>query len=315
MNIDVKRFYGPGGIVQYQYNGKNYNSLQDITNEISGRNPSVKYVTQYVTKNPYSVKSYGGFQNNGNKPYQSNGYGGNIYYRPGSSGGNNIYNGYGSGNPYNRPGQYGGNNLYDRGNNNGGYGSGISNNIFQRPYPSPSISNSPGTWGYIDEIWKRNWYDYDPYTDSSKGYPNWKYRALKEHNEYRAKHGVGSLTYDPNLEKKAEAYAKELSNYIQLRHDPRNDVDKTGENIGMTYKQSVNTMVRNWYEEVKKYDFKRIAYQSGCGHMTQIIWKSTLRVGCGIYELNAYKIFVVCKYSPRGNINGFFPTNVFKPRV
>ena len=39
----------------------------------------------------------------------------------------------------------------------------------------------------------------------------------------------------------------------------------------------------NWYEEVNDpgYDFETGGYQSGTGHFTQVVWKSSTKLGMG----------------------------------
>jgi hypothetical protein len=53
--------------------------------------------------------------------------------------------------------------------------------------------------------------------------------------------------------------------------------------------------------EKAKYTGQKIALDNilAIGHYTQVMWKSTIKVGCG--KKNG---FLVCKYFPSGNIAG-----------
>ncbi len=70
---------------------------------------------------------------------------------------------------------------------------------------------------------------------------------------------------------------------------------------------------------MKDYDFKKPGYSDKTGHFTQIVWKSTKKVGCarcGGKGSKWYETYVVCDYSPSGNIVGdnniYFEQNVSK---
>ena len=62
-----------------------------------------------------------------------------------------------------------------------------------------------------------------------------------------------------------------------------------------------------WYNEVDDpgYDFSNPGWDYGTGHFTQVVWKGTTEVGCGV--ANGW---VCCRYYPPGNYMGQFPENV-----
>ena len=67
------------------------------------------------------------------------------------------------------------------------------------------------------------------------------------------------------------------------------------------------------YNEIKDYDYNRGGYQSGTGHFTQIIWKTTTKVGVGIAKRGNI-VVVVARYTPQGNFMGRFGENVLRQK-
>ncbi|KAK3845549.1 MAG: CAP domain-containing protein [Linnemannia gamsii] len=51
-------------------------------------------------------------------------------------------------------------------------------------------------------------------------------------------------------------------------------------------------------------------------HFTKLVWKNTTQVACAMVDCGAGSIlpeattFIVCRYTPAGNISGQFPQNV-----
>ena len=76
-----------------------------------------------------------------------------------------------------------------------------------------------------------------------------------------------------------------------------------------------------WYdEEVGNYNYTsgpKIGQDNIIGHFTQIVWKATNKIGCGIGLAKSYNfnrtVFGVAQYSPAGNIIGKFTINVLPP--
>ena len=69
-----------------------------------------------------------------------------------------------------------------------------------------------------------------------------------------------------------------------------------------------------WYDEVSEYRFNNPGFSTGTGHFTQIVWKDTTDVGCGITISKDAKIYAVCNYSPSGNFRNEYEENVL-PRL
>ena len=66
-----------------------------------------------------------------------------------------------------------------------------------------------------------------------------------------------------------------------------------------------------WYNEIDKYNFTNPGFSMETGHFTQVVWKSSQRIGCGISN-NGSEFYGVAQYDPPGNFIGEFEQNVPK---
>jgi hypothetical protein len=87
--------------------------------------------------------------------------------------------------------------------------------------------------------------------------------------------------------------------------------------ISRILKDFGSNCVKSWYNEVKKYNFKNPGFAMATGHFTQLVWKSSTRLGLGLAagkhgRSNAY--YCVAEYSPPGNYANEFRENVLPPR-
>ncbi|XP_078340482.1 uncharacterized protein LOC144627388 [Crassostrea virginica] len=66
-----------------------------------------------------------------------------------------------------------------------------------------------------------------------------------------------------------------------------------------------------WEKEKLDYDYDTDTCKEGkvCGHYTQVVWASSVEVGCGASNQcgGTYKTHIVCQYSPSGNYVGIRP--------
>lgn len=129
---------------------------------------------------------------------------------------------------------------------------------------------------------------------------------LKAHNDKRALHkDTSSLTWSDELASYAQAYADKYDCSGTLTHSG----GKYGENLAAGYDAAGS--VNAWYDEIKDYDYSNPSYSSATGHFTQVVWKGSTQLGCGIKNCNnAWGNYVICSYSPAGNVIGKFPDNV-----
>ena len=74
-------------------------------------------------------------------------------------------------------------------------------------------------------------------------------------------------------------------------------------------------VVSSWVSEVSAYDYSANTCSGTCGHYTQVVWRNSILLGCGIKSCSTNTPFgaqfpnwyiVVCNYSPAGN-NGSRP--------
>jgi pathogenesis-related protein 1 len=131
--------------------------------------------------------------------------------------------------------------------------------------------------------------------------------VLTAHNAYRAKHCVPALTWSTEL----AASAQQWANRCQFDHDDQNP---HGENLfwGTAGAFSPRSAVAAWYEEIDEHNFSAPELGDQTGHFTQVIWRSTKQLGCGMATCRGSH-FWVCRYSPPGNVGGQFARNVPKP--
>ncbi|KAH9361307.1 hypothetical protein HPB48_006869 [Haemaphysalis longicornis] len=131
-------------------------------------------------------------------------------------------------------------------------------------------------------------------------------QVLKRHNKWRRLHGVPPMEHDE----------KEMCVVVLVLQVLQNLVVVYGPALVGLYECFDNVpgklVVDAWYDEIKMWDWgKRL--KKGCGHFTQVIWKTSKLLGTGI-ATHGNKVFVVCNYDPRGNQNPYFDINVPRAR-
>jgi hypothetical protein len=136
-------------------------------------------------------------------------------------------------------------------------------------------------------------------------------RVLAAHNVTRAQAGAQPLAWDADLANGAAAYARQMAITRVFAHSNRKARQGVGENLWMGTRGafSVETMVGNWASEKRLFSpglfpaVSRSGNWADVGHYTQMIWPTTTRVGCAL-ATNASTDYLVCRYSPAGNIDG-----------
>ncbi|MDQ3482524.1 MAG: CAP domain-containing protein [Pseudomonadota bacterium] len=137
-------------------------------------------------------------------------------------------------------------------------------------------------------------------------------RLLAAHNRERTLVGAAPLQWDPFLAASAATYGPPLAALGgQLVHSPRASRPGQRENLwrGTRGAYSPEQMVGLWAAEKRYFRpgiFPAVTTTGNwmdVSHYTQMIWPTTLRVGCAIYATRTTD-FLICRYSPPGNIDG-----------
>lgn len=141
---------------------------------------------------------------------------------------------------------------------------------------------------------------------------------LEKHNFLRSQHQVDKLERDSQLESMAQAQSEYLANTLktlQYKEDKYND-ELVGQNLfkclNCEESYAGNGAVDYWYdEEAPVYDYRNPGFSQNTAQFTQIVWKGTKKLGCGI-ACNAQDkaCYVVCYYYPHGNTDTLFGENV-----
>lgn len=132
------------------------------------------------------------------------------------------------------------------------------------------------------------------------------------HNLTRAEYGSPPLLWDKALARDAQIYANRLAQSNQFKHDSQvGGRPKQGENLFMGTRTAYRyeEMVGGWIDERRLFkpgrfpDNSRNGDWSQVGHYTQMVWPTTQYVGCATAS-NRWSDYLVCRYSPAGNVVG-----------
>lgn len=126
---------------------------------------------------------------------------------------------------------------------------------------------------------------------------------LNTHNIARTGLKLQQLTWDCKLADYAQEWA--MRGVTEHREDAI-----YGESIFVSGSHDVAavTAVNRWMLEKPSWNNKAGTCNPGkvCTHYTQIVWKKTTKIGCGINRSvpGKWKTMLVCNYSPAGNSPG-----------
>lgn len=136
-------------------------------------------------------------------------------------------------------------------------------------------------------------------------------QLLQAHNRERALVGAPPLAWDPQLARSAFSYGPVLAAMGRLQHSPRASRPGQRENLwrGTARAFLPAQMVASWAAERRYFRPGIFPAVSTTGnwldvsHYTQMIWRSTTRVGCAVYRTRQWD-YLICRYSPPGNQDG-----------
>ncbi len=121
--------------------------------------------------------------------------------------------------------------------------------------------------------------------------------------------------WDADLAAGAKEWAQHLASSGQFAHSPNpKNAAPIGENIwgGTPGAFPPEAMIELWISEKKHFQSGVFPANSRTGdvhdvaHYTQLIWKSSRRVGCGLGK-GPHEDVLVCRYSEAGNVMGERP--------
>lgn len=140
--------------------------------------------------------------------------------------------------------------------------------------------------------------------------------AVEAHNRERRRIGVGDLAWDAKLAARAQEWARHLcrggKSPPALQHRP-SEPGGPGENLWDAVSTEpaafpIGDAVKSWAGEQKYYDARSGRCRGGvCGHFTQLVWRGTTHVGCGVASCQAGGFTATiwaCNYAPAGNLIG-----------
>ncbi|XP_012072762.2 LOW QUALITY PROTEIN: pathogenesis-related protein 1 [Jatropha curcas] len=133
---------------------------------------------------------------------------------------------------------------------------------------------------------------------------------LDAHNQARTAVGVGPLSWDDTVAAYAQNYAstrrRQRAGDCNLVHSG----GPYGENLAWSSAELSGTdAVKMWVDEKAYYDYDSNSCSPGqmCGHYTQVVWSSSVRVGCAKVRCSNGGTFITCNYDPPGNYVGQKP--------
>jgi pathogenesis-related protein 1 len=158
------------------------------------------------------------------------------------------------------------------------------------------------------------------------------------HNKARAAvmttPAIAPLSWSPTLAAYAQEWAdsQALSACENSQHRSGQDLSKKnyGENLAIfgsggagAKASTAEQALAGWAAEVSCWTYGAIEttekcdqtcytnmHSDGCGHFTQVVWRKTTEVGCGVATCKSgnlnYDVWI-CNYSPAGNIVGQAP--------
>lgn len=133
-------------------------------------------------------------------------------------------------------------------------------------------------------------------------FPQMPRDMIAAHSLVRARLGIAPLAWSNQLAAYAQNWAETLVRTGDF-HPHRNP--PYGENLYEITGAEANPydVVNAWASESMNYNYRRNSCSARCGHFTQVVWRNTRAVGCGMARSGSRQVWV-CSYDPPGNIIG-----------
>ncbi|CEF70651.1 CAP domain-containing protein [Strongyloides ratti] len=169
-------------------------------------------------------------------------------------------------------------------------------------YKRLSIKNS-----FTRKIWYDIWKDCNYKCFSSNNFKHLKEGLLNEINEYRKIHKANPLVASRYLNILAHRYATRTS---LLNYRFINPMQTFNIMYEVIHRNEANHVLKYLFDEfINHYNYNNNIYCEKYSKQTQIIWKSTSRIGIGVMEEQEL-IYIVIIFLPKGNINNNYRNNI-----
>ncbi|KAG2241714.1 hypothetical protein Bca52824_090287 [Brassica carinata] len=136
---------------------------------------------------------------------------------------------------------------------------------------------------------------------------NYQQQFIGPQNAARARLRLRPLVWDAKLARYAQWWANQRRGDCALIHSN----GPYGENLfwGSGNRWSPAQAANGWLSEARSYNYYSNSCRAEmCGHYTQIVWKSTRRIGCAHVICNGGGgVLLACSYDPPGNFLGRRP--------
>jgi hypothetical protein len=136
---------------------------------------------------------------------------------------------------------------------------------------------------------------------------------IVEHNAIRTQAGAPPVRWDTALARQAMEVAQRNLASEQLKHSEPMERPGQGENLASVLggHVSAKALLALWVGEKSLYSGGAINCDNetsfeAYGHYTQMIWRSTARIGCAMASNDRGQV-LACRYWPAGNICGHRP--------
>ncbi|MEN9848646.1 MAG: hypothetical protein RL368_1386 [Pseudomonadota bacterium] len=130
---------------------------------------------------------------------------------------------------------------------------------------------------------------------------------IAAHNYWRNRVNVPALIWSSTLANVAQQWANQLQSLGCPMQHSRNNY---GENLASFSNMNASPQIvaGMWADERVDYNYNNNSCRAGkqCGHYTQMVWRETKELGCGVASCGNEQIWV-CNYAPAGNYVGQSP--------
>jgi hypothetical protein len=143
---------------------------------------------------------------------------------------------------------------------------------------------------------------------------------LNLHNSEREQVGVPAISWSDSVANDAQSWANHIASLGLTAeqfppHATWEERQPQGENLawGATGVFPISVLAQGWADEKSNFQPGHIMSASDfapgvpmIGHYTQMVWKDTTEIGCGLAS-DAIQDYLVCRYNPTGNFYGQTP--------